>query len=141
MKLALRVLLLALVALLLLGQTGTSPSSLPYSFVPGCAPHQLWCLTALAVGRVEAQALKLIKEESTLRMTGQVKMSTAVMVLTADEADYHLDTNDIEHVETSAYTSNNARFLRWYFCRIHWYFAPYPLASPTFQKPCRQSVL
>ena len=96
MKLALRVLLLALVALLLLGQTGTSPSSLPYSFVPGCAPHQLWCLTALAVGRVEAQALKLIKEESTLRMTGQVKMSTAVMVLTADEADYHLDTNDIE---------------------------------------------
>ena len=97
MKLALRVLLLAFVALLLLGQIGTSPSSLPYSFVPGCAPHQLWCLTALAVGRIEAQAMKLVfKDESTLRMTGQVKISTSVMVLTADEANYHFDSNDIE---------------------------------------------
>jgi lipopolysaccharide assembly outer membrane protein LptD (OstA) len=98
MKLTLRVLLLGFVTLLLLGQigTGSSPSSLQDSFVPGCAPHQLWCWTALAVGRIETQAVKLVKEESTLRMTGQVKISTSVMVLTADEADYHFDTNDIE---------------------------------------------
>jgi lipopolysaccharide assembly outer membrane protein LptD (OstA) len=98
MKLTLRVLLLSFVTFLLLGQigTGSRPSSLQYSFVPGCAPNQLWCLTALAVGRVETQAVKLVKEESTLRMTGEVKISTSVMVVTADEAEYHLDSNDIE---------------------------------------------
>jgi lipopolysaccharide assembly outer membrane protein LptD (OstA) len=69
---------------------------LQYHFVPGCAPNQLFCLSALAVGPIDAQARKLVKEQSTLRMAGQVKISTSIMVLTADEAEYHSDTNDIE---------------------------------------------
>ena len=98
MKLTLRVLLLGFATFLLLGQVGTGsrPSSLQYGFVPGCAPNQLWCFTALAAGRVDTQAAKMLREGSTLRMTGQVKISTSVMVLTADEANYHFNSNDIE---------------------------------------------
>jgi len=58
--------------------------------------NHLYCLTALNVGQIQTQAVKILKEQSTLRLAGQVKIATLVMVLAADEVDYDFDTNAIE---------------------------------------------
>src|SRR5260370_42331502 len=97
MKVTLGFFMLGFATFLLLGQVGTGsrPSSLQYGFVPGCAPNQLWCFTALAAGRVDTQAAKMLREGSTLRMTGQVKISTSVIGLTAAGQVYHFNHNAI----------------------------------------------